>query len=83
MTRKIARVIGIFMFFAAVIFIIVVCNDLQMSFLWSNTITYILYIVSLVKPILCLFACVIIIVRFLYKKRKIKIDFKDGKGVQE
>ncbi len=56
MTRKIARIIGIFMLFAAVIFIIVACNNPQMSFPWSNTVTYMIYIVWLVIMIIFIVA---------------------------
>lgn len=56
MTRKITRVIGLFMLFVTVKFVIVACNNPQMSFPWSNTITYMLYIVWLAIMILCIVA---------------------------
>ncbi|MDE6567478.1 MAG: hypothetical protein K2K70_07080 [Lachnospiraceae bacterium] len=56
MIRKIARAMGLFMLFVAVIFIIVACNNPQMSFPWSNTITYMLYIVWLAIMILFIVA---------------------------
>lgn len=56
MIKKIARIIGIFMFFVSIYFIIIACNNPQMSFPWSNTITDIIYILWFVMMILFIIA---------------------------
>ena len=43
MTKKISRIIGSIMFVAAIVFVIFALNHPEMSFPWSNTITYLLY----------------------------------------
>lgn len=43
MNKKISRIIGIIMLLIAVIFLIFAFNNPQMSFPWSNSITYLIY----------------------------------------
>lgn len=43
MTKKISRIIGIVMLALAVAFVIFAFSHPEMSFPWSNTITYLLY----------------------------------------
>ena len=43
MIKKISRIIGSIMFVAAIVFVIFALNHPEMSFTWSNTITYLLY----------------------------------------
>lgn len=43
MTKKISRIIGIVMLVAAIAFLIFAFGHPEMSFPWSNTITYLLY----------------------------------------
>lgn len=43
MTKKLSRIIGIVMLALAVAFVIFAFSHPEMSFPWSNTITYLLY----------------------------------------
>ena len=52
MTKKISRIIGVIMMLVAVVFIVFALGHPEMSFPWSNTITYILYIVYLVAMVI-------------------------------
>lgn len=47
MTKKISRIIGLIMLLVAIVFLVFAMGHPEMSFPWSNTITYILYIVYL------------------------------------
>lgn len=51
MTKKISRIIGLIMLAMAVVFIVFAMGHPEMSFPWSNTITYLLYIVYLVATV--------------------------------
>ena len=43
MTKKTSRTIGIFMLVVAIAFLIFAFSHPEMSFPWSNTVTYVLY----------------------------------------
>ena len=51
MTKKISRIIGLIMLTMAVVFIVFAMGHPEMSFPWSNMITYLLYIVYLVATV--------------------------------
>ena len=51
MTKKSSRVIGLVMLVAAVVFVVFALGHPEMSFPWSNTITYILYIAYLLAMV--------------------------------
>lgn len=56
MTKKISRIIGIVMLVLAIAFIIFAFNHPEMSFPWSNTITYLLYGVYVIVTVVLLIA---------------------------
>lgn len=56
MERKRSRTIGIVMLVLAVVFVIFALNHPEMSFPWSNTVTYLLYGVYLVAMVVFLAA---------------------------
>lgn len=48
MKKKISRIIGAIMLVAAIVFVVFALNHPEMSFPWSNTITYLLYALYLI-----------------------------------
>lgn len=52
MTKKISRIIGLVMLMVAVVFIVFAMGHPEMSFPWSNAVTYALYIVYLVAMVI-------------------------------
>lgn len=52
MTKKTSRIIGIVMLVLAIAFIIFAFSHPEMSFPWSNTITYLLYGVYLIVMVI-------------------------------
>lgn len=56
MTKKTSRIIGIVMLVLALTFIIFAFNHPEMSFPWSNTITYLLYGVYAIVTVILLIA---------------------------
>lgn len=56
MTKKTSRIIGIVMLVLAIAFIIFAFSHPEMSFPWSNTITYLLYGVYAVVTVVLLIA---------------------------
>ena len=48
MSKKACMIIAVVMLIVAVIFVIYALNNPQLAFRWSNTITYIIYLVYLV-----------------------------------
>ena len=56
MTKKTSRIIGIVMLVLAIAFIIFAFNHPEMSFPWSNTITYLLYGVYVIVTVVLLIA---------------------------
>lgn len=51
MTKKISRIIALVMLVVAIVFIVFALGHPEMSFPWSNTITYLLYIIYLVTMV--------------------------------
>ena len=51
MTKKNSRIIGLIMLVVAVIFLTFAMGHPEMSFPWSNSVTYVLYIVYLVAMV--------------------------------
>ena len=43
MKKSISRIIGVIMLIVAIVFIVFALNHPEMSFLWNNTITWLLY----------------------------------------
>ena len=43
MKKKISRIIGLIMVVIAIVFVVFALNHPEMSFSWSNTITWVLY----------------------------------------
>lgn len=56
MTKKFSRIIGIVLLALAVAFVIFAFSHLEMSFPWSNTVTYLLYSVYLIAMVVLLIA---------------------------
>ena len=56
MTKKTSRIIGVAMLVLAIAFIIFAFSHPEMSFPWSNTITYLLYGVYAVVTVVLLIA---------------------------
>lgn len=56
MTKKTSRIIGIVMLVLALTFIIFAFNHPEMSFPWSNTISYLLYGVYAIVTVILLIA---------------------------
>ena len=56
MTKKTSRIIGIVMLVLAITFIIFAFSHPEMSFPWSNTITYLLYGVYAIVTVILLIA---------------------------
>ena len=54
MTKKNSRIIGLIMLVVAVIFLVFAMGHPEMSFSWSNSVTYVLYIVYLVAMVIFL-----------------------------
>ena len=52
MTKKNSRFIGLIMLVVAVIFLVFAMGHPEMSFSWSNSVTYVLYIVYLVAMVI-------------------------------
>lgn len=52
MTKKNSRITGLIMMVVAVVFIVFALGHPEMSFPWSNTVTYALYIVYLVAMVI-------------------------------
>lgn len=52
MTKKISRIIGLLMLIVAIVFVAFAMGHPEMSFPWSNTITYVLYAVYLVAMLI-------------------------------
>lgn len=52
MTKKNSRIIGLIMLVVAVIFLVFAMGHPEMSFPWSNTVTYVLYIVYLITMVI-------------------------------
>lgn len=56
MSKKVSRIVGGIMLAVAVVFVAVALGHPEMSFPWSNTVTYSLYAVYLVAAIVLLIA---------------------------
>lgn len=56
MTKKFSRIIGIVLLALAVAFVIFAFSHPEMSFPWSNTVTYLLYSVYLIAMVVLLIA---------------------------
>lgn len=56
MTKKFSRIIGILMFVLAIVFLMFAFSHPEMSFPWSNAITYLLYSVYFITMIIMLVA---------------------------
>lgn len=56
MTKKISRIIGSIMLVIAIAFVVFALNHPEMSFPWSNTITWVLYGVYAVVTVVLLIA---------------------------
>lgn len=56
MTKKFSRIIGIVLLALAVAFVIFAFSHPEMSFPWSNTVTYLLYSVYLITMVVLLIA---------------------------
>lgn len=56
MSKKVSRIIGVFMLAAAVIFVIIALMNPQMSFPFSNAVTYCIYAVYAALTVLLLIA---------------------------
>lgn len=62
MAKGIARIIGIIMLVAAVVFVAFALQNPEMSFPWSNIVIYVLYVVYLIVMVIMFIAP--------FKKRK-------------
>ena len=62
MTKRISRIIGFILLIVAIGFVAFALQHPEMSFPWSNTVTYILYAVYLIAVVIMLVAP--------FKKRK-------------
>lgn len=56
MTKKISRIIGSIMSVIAIAFVVFALNHPEMSFPWSNTITWVLYGVYAIATVVLLIA---------------------------
>ena len=56
MNKKISRIIGLVMVIIAIVFVVFALNHPEMSFPWSNTITWVLYGVYAIVTIVLLIA---------------------------
>lgn len=56
MSKKVSKIVGRIMLAAAVVFVAVALVHPEMSFPWSNTVTYSLYAVYLVATVVLLIA---------------------------
>ena len=56
MTKKISRIIGSIMLVIAIAFVVFALNHPEMSFPWSNTITWVLYGVYAIVTVVLLIA---------------------------
>ena len=56
MNKKISRIIGLAMVIIAIVFVVFALNHPEMSFPWSNTITWVLYGVYAIVTIVLLIA---------------------------
>lgn len=56
MNKKIARIIGLAMVVAAIAFVVFALNHPEMSFPWSNTITWSIYVAYALAAVILLIA---------------------------
>ena len=56
MNKKISRIIGLVMMVAAIAFVVFALNHPEMSFPWSNTITWSIYGVYMLAAVILLIA---------------------------